>query len=88
MEENTNAVSLSGRSVYEICLQGELGEQWLVWFEGFTVSEFDGRTRLCGEVADQAALHGLLRTVRDIGLPLLLIRRLDIVGDTAGEDMA
>jgi hypothetical protein len=58
--------------VYKIRLEGHLGRQWDTWFEGLTLTrEENGDTLLIGPVTDQAALHGLLRKVRDLGLPLL-----------------
>lgn len=58
--------------VYQIRLTGHLGRQWTDWFEGLTITlEANGDTLLTGPVADQAALHGLLRKVRDLGLPLV-----------------
>ena len=61
-------------TVYQIRLKGHLGSQWTDWFEGLTITlEEDGDTLLTGPVIDQAALHGLLRKVRDLGLPLLSV---------------
>jgi hypothetical protein len=58
--------------VYQIRLKGHLGPQWTDWFEGLTLTlEANGETLLTGPVADQAALFGLLRKVRDLGLPLV-----------------
>ena len=63
---------------YQICLQGELGPEWSCWFEGFTVrQENRGETLLTGMVEDQAALYGLLRKLRDVGLPLVSLQRLE-----------
>ena len=63
---------------YEIRLGGHLDARWATWFDGMTlISEGDGTTRIHGTVADQAALHGLLRRVRDLGLPLLSVTRLE-----------
>ena len=63
--------------IYQIRLQGQLGSQWAVWFEGLTIGlEDNGDTLLTGPVVDQAALYGLLRKVRDLGLPLLSVNRL------------
>ena len=60
--------------VYQIRLQGHLGSQWTDWFDGLTIAlEEDGDTLLTGPVADQAALHGLLKKVRDLGIPLISI---------------
>ena len=64
---------------YEIRLTGHLDAHWTAWFDGMTVShETDGTTVISGQVADQAALHGLLQRVRDLGLPLVSVRRVDI----------
>ena len=60
---------------YEIRLQGHLDARWATWFDGLDLTnESDGTTVISGPVADQAALHGLLRKVRDTGLPLLSIQ--------------
>ena len=60
--------------VYHIRLKGHLGRQWTDWFEGLTITlEDNGETLLTGLLADQAALHGLLKKVRDVGLPLLSV---------------
>ena len=63
---------------YRIRVQGQLGAQWADWFGGFTLSwEVPGETVLVGLIIDQAALHGLLNIIRDLGLPLLEVRRLE-----------
>jgi hypothetical protein len=60
--------------VYQIRVEGHLGQQWMDWFDGLTITlEEDGDTLLTGPVADQAALHGLLKKVRDLGLPLVSV---------------
>jgi hypothetical protein len=66
---------LPGRPVvYQIRLKGHLGSQWTDWFGGLTITlEENGDTLLTGPVVDQAALHGLLRKVRDLGLPLISV---------------
>jgi len=62
---------------YEIRVEGQLDSLWSEWFDGLTLSHGDdGNTMLVGPVADQAALHGLLAQVRDLGLPLLSVNRL------------
>ena len=68
----------AGQSVvYQIRVNGHLGSQWTDWFEGLTITlEENGDTLLTGPVVDQAALHGLLRRVRDLGMPLLSVVRL------------
>lgn len=63
--------------VYQIRIKGHLGSQWADWFEGMTITALDnGETLLSGSVADQAALHGLLKKVRDGGIPLLSVMRV------------
>lgn len=63
--------------VYQIRLEGQLGPQWKDWFEGLAVTlEEDGDTLLTGPVTDQAALHGLLKKVRDLGTPLVSVMRV------------
>jgi hypothetical protein len=60
--------------IYQIRLKGHLGREWADWFEGLTITlEEDGDTLLTGPVIDQAALHGLLKKVRDLGLPLISV---------------
>lgn len=59
---------------YEIRIKGHLANRWADWFEGMTITREDnGETRLTGTVVDQAALHGLLRKVRDLGMPLVSV---------------
>jgi hypothetical protein len=61
---------------YRICIKGHLGPQWSEWFDWMTVTlEEDGTTILSGPVADQAALHGLLVRVRDLGLELISVNQ-------------
>jgi hypothetical protein len=63
---------------YELRVQGVLEPRWSAWFEGLRVTSDDrGETTIAGPVTDQAALHGLLAKIRDLGLPLLEVRRLD-----------
>jgi hypothetical protein len=66
-----------GSPRYEIRLQGRLDPRWAAWFDGLTLTTADdGTTALHGPVVDQAALHGVLQKVRDLGLPLLSVTRL------------
>jgi hypothetical protein len=66
----------SGR--YEIRLEGHLEDRWAAWFDGLSLThESDGTTVLHGSVVDQAALHGLLQKVRDLGLPLVSVHPAD-----------
>ncbi|MCW1967714.1 MAG: hypothetical protein KIH69_006290 [Anaerolineae bacterium] len=63
--------------IYQIKLEGHLGQHWSDWFEGMSISpEDDGNTVLTGPVADQAALHGLFKKIRDLGLPLFSVNRI------------
>jgi len=64
-------------SRYEIRVKGILDERWATWFEGLQVSSDGEETVIAGPVADQAALHGLLTKVRDLGLFLIEVRLLD-----------
>jgi hypothetical protein len=65
--------------VYQIRIKGHLSRQWTDWFEGLTITlEKDGETLLAGPVIDQAALHGLLKKVRDLGMPLLSVNSVDL----------
>ena len=60
--------------VYQIRIEGHLGRQWTDWFGGLAITlEDNGDTLLTGPVVDQAALHGLLKKVRDLGMPLLSV---------------
>ena len=63
---------------YEIRLQGHLDSRWAVWFDGLSLTnQSDGTTLIHGPVADQAALHGLLQKVRDVGLPLVSVTQVE-----------
>jgi hypothetical protein len=74
---NTTPASTEGHHEpgrYEIRIKGHLDNRWADWFEGLTIMLDDnGETLLTGPVPDQAALHGLLRKVRDLGLPLVSV---------------
>jgi hypothetical protein len=63
---------------YEIRLKGHLDTRWAAWFDGLSLTnESDGTTLIHGPVADQAALHGLLQKVRDVGLPLVSVTQVE-----------
>jgi hypothetical protein len=67
-----------GPAHYEFRVRGALDGRWSAWFEGLEVSStHPGQTVIAGPVADQAALHGLLTKIRDLGLPLLSVRQID-----------
>ena len=71
-------IDSSQPTIYQIRIKGHLGRQWTDWFEGLTITpEEDGDTLLTGPVVDQAALHGLLKKVRDLGMPLLSVNRVE-----------
>src|SRR5512139_2076813 len=64
--------------IYQIRIKGQLDSQWTDWFEGLTITPKDnGTTLLTGSAIDQAALHGLLKKMRDLGLPLISINPVE-----------
>jgi hypothetical protein len=64
--------------IFEIRIQGHLSQQWQDWFEGLIITlEEEGNTLLSGPVADQSALHGILKRIRHLGMPLLSVNSLD-----------
>jgi hypothetical protein len=70
-------IDKSQSPAYEIRIKGHLGSQWTDWFEGLTITlEDNGDTLLTGPVTDQAALYGLLKKVRDLGMPMLSVNRV------------
>lgn len=66
-----------GPTVYQIRLRGQLGPLWSDWFEGLAITWDGADTLLTGEVIDQSALYGLLRRIRDLGVPLVSINRVE-----------
>ncbi len=67
----------NGVDIYEIVLQGHLSIQWSSWFDGFTITlDQRGWTILVGPVVDQAALHGVLKKIRDLGITLISVNRI------------
>ena len=67
---------------YEIRIEGHLGASWVPWFEGMEIRhEGNGETVLSGVLADQAALHGVLMRIRDLGLPLVAVSRAGEAGN-------
>jgi hypothetical protein len=75
LEPKPNAEQLV---IYQIRIKGYLSPQWMDWFEGMSITlEEGGNTLLTGPLVDQAALHGLLRKVRDLGMPLVSVSPLE-----------
>jgi hypothetical protein len=75
------ATPTSKTQSYEIRLKGHLEARWVTWFDGLTITlDENGNTLLSGPVTDQAALHGILKKIRDVGLPLLSVR--SVAADT------
>ena len=71
--------------VYQIRIKGHLDREWSDWFEGLTITlENNGDTLLTGPVIDQAALHGLLKKVRDLGMPLVSVSPVESGPPTSG----
>ena len=74
----TDGREFDRQGVYRIEVKGTLDRKWSDWFDGFTIiPQANDETLLTGPVADQAALHGLLAKIRDLGLPLLSVKRLE-----------
>ena len=74
-------------TIYHIRLKGHLGGQWTDWFGGLAITqEANGETLLSGPVVDQATLHSLLKKVRDLGMPLLSLSRVQ-TGDAHASDV-
>jgi hypothetical protein len=64
--------------LYQIRIKGHLSQQWIDWFDGLTITlEADGNTLLTGTIVDQAALHGILKKVRDLSMPLLSVNSVE-----------
>lgn len=76
-ELHTSTVNPREPERYEVRIKGHLDDRWADWFAGMTITREDsGSTLLTGLVADQSALHGLLRKVRDLGMPLISVTRI------------
>jgi hypothetical protein len=72
--------------LFLIRVKGHLGEQWTEWFDGFTITNVEhGEAIICGTNIDQAALHGVLMKVRDLGLPLLAVSLVNVDETTVAE---
>lgn len=92
-DQRTPTPDRSEAGRYEIRLTGRLDAHWAAWFDGLTVGkQSDGTTVINGPIPDQAALHGVLQRVRDLGLPLVSVTRVDAdqtrtVGSAAGSTL-
>jgi hypothetical protein len=72
-----NGSLASGAEYYRIRIKGHLAAHWADWFDGMTITRLDhGETLIEGPIVDQAALHGMLNHIRDLGLPLLAVDRI------------
>jgi hypothetical protein len=69
--------------IYRICIKGHLDEHWMRWFEGFAVSQQQNGETVIRGAMDQAALHGILNRIRDLGVELISVQRL---GSKAGSN--
>ena len=76
-----NSTPIAGRrktTIYRIRIRGRLDDHWSDWFDGLTITPWEGGdTLLTGPVIDDAALHGLLKKVRDLGMPLISVNRVE-----------
>ena len=73
----TKQETWNGPAFYQIKAVGRLGTQWTDWFEGLSVECQGKLTIISGRIVDQSALHGLLAKIRDLGMPIISVRRLD-----------
>jgi hypothetical protein len=81
----THGREFDGPSIYQITVKGLLDQKWSDWFDGFAITLQRGdETLLTGPVTDQAALHGMLAKIRDLGLPLLSVQRVQDAKETEG----
>ena len=85
-DEQKSKPNPNQQMVYQIKLKGHLGPQWKDWFDELTLTlEEDGNTLLSGSVVDQAALHGILKRIRDLGVPLLSVNAIDPKDQQVGD---
>mgnify|MGYP001024352327 CR=1 FL=1 len=71
-QQNSDSTS----DIYQILVRGELDKHWTIWFDDFTITHINGDPLLTGPVSDQAALHGILAKIRDLGLFLVFIQHI------------
>ena len=76
----TNGREFDTTSIYEIRVRGVLNQRWSDWFDGFRIDNQVHDTILVGPVIDQAELHGLLAKIRDLGLPIISVERVNSAG--------
>ena len=82
-EDHTNGTAAQ----YEVRVNGQLGCRWAAWFDGLTLTaDADGSTVIRGPLEDQAALHGLIQKLRDLGLPLVSLNRIPLDPTTTTGD--
>jgi len=72
-EKSDPKTDLNQPRVYQIRINGHLGLQWEDWFEGLNITHEEGDTLFTGHIVDQSALHGLLKKIRDLGMPLVSV---------------
>lgn len=78
-DEQLSNPNADQQTVYQFRIKGHLGQQWMNWFEGLTITlEEDGNTLLSGPVIDQSAIHGILKKIRDLGMPLLSVNAIGL----------
>lgn len=73
----TNRQVYETSAFYQIRVKGTLDQSWSDWFDSFTITQQNGETLLEGQVIDQAALHGILAKINDLGLAILSVERRD-----------
>jgi len=79
--------SMMAQQWYQIRVKGHLGQQWQGWFDGLTITNVEqGEAILSGPLPDQAALHGVLTKIRDLGLPLLEVHRVATDNSEIGQE--
>jgi hypothetical protein len=78
-DESKNLTNENQSVIYQIKVIGQLDPRWTSWFEGFKIIlQEDGNTLLTGPVSDQSALHGLLKKIRDLGMTLISVNRVQL----------
>lgn len=84
----SNGREFDNPGVYRVRIKGTLDERWSDWFGGFTIiPQADNETLLTGLVADQISLHDMLSKIRDLGLPLLLVERVEAAPSTEEQSL-